>query len=89
MPEPAIFESLRDDFVLIAQYTDDKNDLKPRQVFERFFPAGGSIPIYMVLDTDGNVLAKLEWPANRPNMTKDEFLSFMKEGLAKFADLQQ
>ncbi|MCB9932455.1 MAG: hypothetical protein H6841_03445 [Planctomycetes bacterium] len=89
MPDPAIFESLRDDFVLIAQYTDDQNDEKPAKVFERFFPEGGSIPVYMVLDTDGNVLSHLEWPADRPNMTKEEYLAFMKEGLAKFAALKK
>ncbi|MCB9893858.1 MAG: hypothetical protein H6839_05395 [Planctomycetes bacterium] len=88
MPEPAIFESLRDDFVLIAQYTDDQDDDKPAQVFQRYKPKGGSIPVYMVLDTDGRVLAELGWPADKPNMTKEEYLAFMKEGLAKFRALK-
>lgn len=88
MPVPAIFESLRDDFVLIAQYTDDQKDEKPREIFERYKPQGGSVPVYMVLDTEGNVLAELGWPADKPNMTKEEYLAFMKEGLAKFAALK-
>ena len=89
MPVPEVYESLRDDFVLIAQYTDDQKDDKPREVFERFKPQGGSIPVYMVLDTDGNVLSEIGWPADKPNMTKDEYLAFMKEGLAKFAALKK
>ena len=89
MPVAEIFESLRDDFVLIAQYTDDQKDKKPAEVFERYFPEGGSVPVYMVLDTEGNVLAQLGWPADKPNMSKEEYLAFMKEGLAKFRALQK
>lgn len=88
MPQPEVYTSLRDDFVLIAQYTDDKKDLKPRQLFERYFPQGGSIPMYVVLDTDGNILTQLEWPAEKLELTKEEYLAFMKEGLAKFAALK-
>jgi len=83
MPDPAIYESLRDDFVLISQYTDDQNDSKPREVFKRYLPEGGSVPIYMILDSSGKELARLTWPADRPNMTKEEFSQFMREGLAK------
>jgi len=83
MPVPEIYESLQNDFVLIAQYTDDQKDQKPRQIFDRYNPEGGSVPVYMILDTDGMVVARLSWPAHKPNMTRDEFLAFMKEGLAK------
>lgn len=83
MPVPEIYESLRDDFVLIAQYTDSQDDPKPAEVFNRYLPEGGSVPVYMILDSEGNELARLGWPADRPNMTKEEFLQFMKDGLAK------
>jgi hypothetical protein len=83
MPDPEIYASLQNDFVLIAQYVDDQNDPKPRKVFDRYNPEGGSVPVYMVLDTDGREIARLSWPAHKPNMTKSEFLEFMKEGLAR------
>ena len=84
MPDPAIYESLKNDFVLIAQYTDSQDDPKPAQVFQRYLPEGGSVPVYMILDTDGKELGRLTWPADRPNMTIEEFSEFMKTNLAKF-----
>lgn len=83
MPDPEIFESLKNDFVLIAQYTDSQDDPKPAQVFNRYRPDGGSVPVYLILDSNGKELASLGWPSNRPNMTKEEFRQFMKDGLAK------
>jgi hypothetical protein len=84
MPDPGIYESLRDDFVLIAQYTDSQDDPKPAEVFGRYLPEGGSIPVYLILDSNGKELGRLGWPANRPNMTKEEFAEFMRVNLAKF-----
>jgi hypothetical protein len=87
MPVPEIYESLRDDFVLIAQYTDSQDDPTPAEVFFRYLPEGGSVPIYMILDTKGRELARLTWPADRPNMSKEEFTEFMKKGLERFKEL--
>jgi hypothetical protein len=84
MPDPAIYESLKNDFVLIAQYTDSQDDPKPAQVFQRYLPEGGSVPVYMILDSDGKELGRLTWPADRPNMTIEEFSEFMRVNLAKF-----
>lgn len=89
MPEPEIYESLKNDFVLIAQYTDSQDDPKPRQVFDRYNPEGGSVPVYLILDTEGREVARLSWPAHKPNMTKTEFLAFMKEGLAKINSVKK
>lgn len=87
MPDPGIYKSLENDFVLTAQFTDSQDDPKPAQVKDRYLPEGGPVPVYMILDCNGKELARLGWPPDRPNMTIEEFAEFMKQGLEKFRKL--
>lgn len=73
----AKIQKLLNEFVFAELYTDrgtPDDDENNRLRIEKY---GGSLPLYYVLDGEGNVRAKLEGLT-----TIDGFTAFLKQGLA-------
>ncbi len=85
MSHDDVYNQLKNDFVLIAQYTDDQNDTKPGKNLHRLTDGKTSmVPLYMVLDVNGKEIARLEPPNNIASLTVEEFAKFMRDAKAKF-----
>lgn len=79
-----VYSSFEKDFVLVAQYTDDQSNPKPAEVLKRYAGEGVAVPLYMVLDSDGNEIARLTPPNNIATLTTEEFIQFLEEGKTKY-----
>ncbi len=85
MSSDEIFNMLKNDFELIAQYTDDQKDSKPSNNLKRLTDGKTSaVPLYMVLDTNGKEIARLIPPNNIASLSVEEFATFMRDAKAKF-----
>ncbi|MCC6465351.1 MAG: hypothetical protein IT463_08450 [Planctomycetes bacterium] len=85
MPRPEIFESLKNDFVLCSLYTDDPFDPRPAVLLQEFAEGDLTVPLYVVVDHDGNELSRLGWPAHKPVMEVEEFAKMLEDGKKEFA----
>ncbi len=83
-PREEVFTRLRDEFVLVAQYTDDQNNSAPADNLIRYAGDVVQVPVYFVLDSSGAVLGRLDPPTNIANLSAEEFASFLDRAKAKF-----
>lgn len=85
MPRKEIFESLKNDFVLCSQYTDDTVDSKPAALLLKYSADDLTVPLYLIVDHEGNELARLGWPGDAPTMDLADFAKLLETGKEKFA----
>ncbi|MHC4840391.1 MAG: hypothetical protein ACYTDT_05435 [Planctomycetota bacterium] len=87
MPRDEVFKQLESDFVLVAQYTDDQQDQKPKENLTRLTEGKVfAVPLYMVLDADGVEIARFVPPNNIAAMSAEDFAKFMSDAKAEFED---
>lgn len=84
-PRDEVFSRLKDQFVLVSQYTDDQNDPAPALNLVKYSGAMVQVPKYFVLAPDGSVLGKLDPPTNIANLSAEEFARFLDDAKAKFS----
>jgi hypothetical protein len=85
-PRDIVFNQLKEDFVLVEQFTDDKSDPVPAQNLREYTKDGGyAVPLYIVTDSQGRELDRLTPPGNIANLSAREFADFLERAKAKFA----
>jgi hypothetical protein len=84
-PRDAVYNQLRDDFVLVHQYTDHQEDPVPAKNLEKYAGGGVAVPLYFVVDSNGDTIARLDPPANIATLSAEEFATWLKEAKQKFA----
>ena len=85
-PHEDVFRQLRDDFVLVAQYTDDKNDPQASLNLQAYTKDGGyAVPLYIVSDSSGEEIARLTPPGNIASLSTATFAAFLESAKAKYA----
>jgi hypothetical protein len=86
MVSDAVWSRLENDFVLVSQYTDDKNDNRPKENVVKYAGAEFAVPIYIIVDSEGRELERLVPPTNIANLSSKEFADFLDRGKKKFAN---
>jgi hypothetical protein len=84
MVSDPVWSRLQNDFVLVSQYTDDQDNPVPRENLDKYAPDVITVPLYLVVDSDGKELARLMPPTNIANLTAEEFAAFLDKGKAAF-----
>lgn len=84
-PSDEVFKQLEKDFVLVAQYTDDPNDVVPGQNLLKYAGDAVAVPLYIVTDSKGKELARLTPPTNIASLSAGEFADFLTRAKQKFA----
>lgn len=85
-PRDQVFNQFKDDFVLVAQYTDDPDDPVPAQNLHKYTGGGSfAVPLYIVTDSKGRELARLVPPTNISSLSGSQFASFLQDAKQKYA----
>ncbi len=85
IPVDTVFNQLRDDFVLTAQYTDHQTDPTAALLLQKYSPEEFAVPLYIVVDNKGNEIARLTPPTNITSLTSADFAKFLEEAKRKYA----
>ncbi len=68
------------DFILVQQFTDDDNDLKAREIWDKY--GGKAVPFYVILDANGAFVEELVPDASLSNVAAEKFAAFLQRGKA-------
>jgi hypothetical protein len=86
IPDDQVFNQLKDDFVLVAQYTDDQKDATPARNLQKYTQGQGIVvPLWIVTDANGKEIDRLVPETNINNLTPEKFASFLREAKQKYA----
>lgn len=84
-PRDQVYNQFKNDFVLVHQYTDRKDDPEAAANLEKYAGGGVAVPLYFVVDADGKIISRLEPPTNIATLSADEFASWLKDAKEKYA----
>lgn len=85
-PREEVYRQFENDFVLLAQYTDDQNDPRAQENLQAYTKDGGyAVPLYIVTDSEGREIARLTPPGNIATLSAAAFASFLESAKAKYA----
>ncbi|MBK9975897.1 MAG: hypothetical protein IPP14_14085 [Planctomycetes bacterium] len=84
-PEAAVYDQLKEDFVLVSQYTDHQTDPVPAENLVHYAGDGIAVPLYIVVDSKGKEIARLTPPTNIASLSTSEFADFLREAKQKYA----
>lgn len=85
-PAESVYGQLKNDFVLVAQYTDHQTDPVPALNLEKYAGTGFAVPLYVVTDSKGVEIARLTPPSNISTLTTGEFADFLRDAKRKYAE---
>lgn len=85
-PKDEVYSQLKEDFVLVAQYTDDPKDPVPAQKLSEYTGGGSfAVPLYIVADHNGKEIARFVPPTNIASLSSKEFAEFLRNAKQKYA----
>ena len=83
-PTPQVQPKLLNDFVLCQQWTDKDEDPKAKEYYKKYGQGKKGVPMYVIIDADGNTLEKFVPPQFINSLKPEEFAAFMDNGKQKF-----
>jgi thiol:disulfide interchange protein len=90
-PREQVHTRLRDNFILVHQWTDRRGEegRLAREQYERYAEGGGGVPMYVIVDGEGNTVEKFVPPQFINSLTADQFAEFLDRGLEKYKAAQR
>lgn len=82
-PKPEVAPLLKSDFVLVQQWTDKRGDQKAKDYYKKYGEDEKGVPMYVIVDPDGKMLAKYVPPQFINSLTPAEFAEFLRKGKQK------
>ncbi|MBX3473829.1 MAG: thioredoxin family protein [Planctomycetes bacterium] len=83
MPKPEVLPMLQKDFVLVQQWTDVKSDQAAKDTYKKYGVGSKGVPMYVIVDADGNLIEKFVPPQFINTLTAGEFAAFMSRAKGK------
>jgi thiol:disulfide interchange protein len=85
-PQRVVHSRLTENFVLVAQYTDRRGDegREARRLYDQYAQGSGGVPMYVIVDGEGNTIERFVPPQYINSLTADRFAEFLDSGLAQF-----